>query len=277
MFDAFSLPIFQRVLIAGLLASLACGMLGTFIVAKRISSLSGGLAHAAFGGVGLGYFFGFSPMLGAAGFGVFSALAIGFGARRLRAGIDTWISMVWAVGMALGIVFVALTPGYAPDLMSYLFGNLLFVSWHYVLVIGLLDLLIGVVVVSFFKEFQAISFDEEFSEVVGVRVDRLFLLLLVLVALGIVTLIRVAGVILVIALLTMPAAIARHWTDDLRRMMLLATGVSVVCTMAGILISYALGSLPEMRASIPPGPLVILFAAVLYGISALGRTFTQQR
>jgi zinc transport system permease protein len=277
MFDAFSLPIFQRVLIAGLLASLACGMLGTFIVAKRISSLSGGLAHAAFGGVGLGYFFGFSPMLGAAGFGVFSALAIGFGARRLRAGIDTWISMVWAVGMALGIVFVALTPGYAPDLMSYLFGNILFVSWHYVLVVGLLDLVIGVVVVALFKEFQAISFDEEFSEVVGVRVDRLFLLLLVLVALGIVTLIRVAGVILVIALLTMPAAIARHWTDDLRRMMLLATGVSVVCTMAGILISYALGSFPEMRASIPPGPLVILFAAVLYGISALGRTFTQQR
>jgi zinc transport system permease protein len=277
MFDAFSLPIFQRVLIAGLLASLACGMLGTFIVAKRISSLSGGLAHAAFGGVGLGYFFGFAPMIGAAGFGVVSALAIGFGARRLREGIDTWISMVWAVGMALGIVFVALTPGYAPDLLSYLFGNLLFVSWHYVLMVGLLDLLIGAVVLALFKEFQAISFDEEFSEVVGVRVDRLFLLLLVLVALGIVTLIRVAGVILVIALLTMPAAIARHWTDDLRRMMLLATGVSVLCTMAGILISYALGSLPNMNVSIPPGPLVILFAAVLYGFSAIARTFTPHR
>jgi zinc transport system permease protein len=271
MLEALSLPFFQRVLIAGLLASLACGVLGTFIVAKRISSVSGGLAHAAFGGVGLGYLAGFSPMLGAAGFGVVSALAIGLGARRMTAGLDTWISMVWAAGMALGMLFVALAPGYAPDLMSYLFGSLLFVSWDYVLLVGALDLLIGLAVFGLFKEFQAVSFDEEFSEVVGIRVERLFLALLVLIALGIVTLIRVVGVILVIALLTVPAAIARHWTDDLRRMMIVATALSVLCTGSGLFLSYGLGSLPNAAVSVPPGPLVILLATALYGISAVAR------
>jgi zinc transport system permease protein len=268
MLDALAQPFFQRVLIAGLLASLACGVLGTFIVAKRISSIAGGLAHAAFGGVGLGYLAGFSPMLGAAGFGVLSAVAIGLGARRMGAGLDTWISMVWALGMALGILFVALSPGYAPDLMSYLFGNLLFVSWDYVILIGALDLLIGLAVVWLFQDFRAVSFDEEFSEVVGVPVERLFLVLLVLIALGIVTLIRVVGVILVIALLTLPAAIARHWTDDLRHTMLVATAISVVCTAAGLCLSYALGALPGAGISLPPGPLVILLAAALYGASA---------
>jgi zinc transport system permease protein len=265
MLEALAQPFFQRVLIAGLLASLACGVLGTFVVAKRISSIAGGLSHAAFGGVGLGYLVGFSPMLGAAGFGVLCAVAIGLGARRAGAGLDTWISMVWA------LLFVALSPGYAPDLMSYLFGNLLFVSSDYVILVGALDLLIGVVVLWLFQDFRAVAFDEEFSEVMGVPVERLFVVLLVLIALGIVTLIRVVGVILVIALLTLPAAIARHWTDDLRHMMLLATAISVGCTATGLFLSYALGSLPDAGISLPPGPLVILLAAALYGASAAAR------
>jgi zinc transport system permease protein len=271
MLDALSLPFFQRVLVAGVLASVACGVLGSFVVARRISSISGGLAHAAFGGVGLGYLAGFSPMLGAAGFAVISAVVIGLGARHMRAAIDTWISMVWALGMALGIVFVSLTPGYVPDLMSYLFGSLLFVSWSYVLLVGLLDLVLAAAVLCLFKELQAISFDEEFSEVMGVPAERLFLLLLALIALGIVTLIRVVGVILVIALLTLPAAIARHWTDDLRRMMMLAVALSIVCTSTGLLVSYALGNPSGAALSVPPGPLAILFAAALFALSGLAR------
>jgi len=271
MLDAFALPFFQRVLIAGVLASVACGVLGSFVVARRISSISGGLAHAAFGGVGLGYLAGFSPMLGAAGFGVVSAIVIGLGARHMRAALDTWISLVWALGMALGIVFVSLTPGYVPDLMSYLFGSLLFVPWTYVVLVGLLDLVLVAVVLSLFKELQAISFDEEFSEVMGVPSEGLFLLLLALIALGIVTLIRVVGVILVIALLTLPAAIARHWTDDLRRMMRLAVALSILCTTSGMLVSYALGDPAGAGLSVPPGPLAILLATALYAISWLGR------
>jgi zinc transport system permease protein len=266
MIEALELPFFHRVLLAGLLASVACGVLGSYVVAKRISSISGGLSHASFGGVGLGYWAGFPPLLGAAGFGVLAGILIGLAYRRLHTGLDTLISTVWAVGMALGIVFVALTPGYAPDLMSYLFGSLLFVSWDYVGMVALLDLLILATVWLLFRQLQAVAFDEEFAEVVGVPVERLLLLLLALISLAIVTLIRVVGVILVIALLTVPAATARHWADRLGAMMMLAVGISAVCTTAGLFLSYGLSE--AFALSVPPGPLVILLAVGLYGLSA---------
>jgi zinc transport system permease protein len=182
--------------------------------------------------------------------------------------------------MAAGILFVSLAPGYAPDLMSYLFGSLLFVSWDYVWVVAALDIAIGLAVHRLFADFQAVCFDEEFSEVVGLPVERLFVVLLALTALGIVTLIRVVGVILVIALLTVPAAIGRHWADDLRRMMLVATGVAVACTASGLLLSYGLADLSGLRPgvgiSMPPGPLIVLIAAALYGLSSLLRRATRR-
>ncbi|MEE8310955.1 MAG: metal ABC transporter permease, partial [Candidatus Binatia bacterium] len=166
MLEALSLPFFQRVLAAGLLASVACGVIGTYVVTKRITSITGGLAHASFGGVGLGYLLGFNPMLGAAGFGLVSGVAIGIAYRHMRSSLDMLISTVWAVGMALGILFVALTPGYAPDLTSYLFGSLLFVPWEYVGLVALLDTVIVATVLLLYKEFKAVVFDEEFAEVV---------------------------------------------------------------------------------------------------------------
>ncbi len=265
MSEALALPFFQRVLVAGLLASVACGVLGSYVVAKRIASISGGLSHAAFGGVGLGYLAGFPPLLGAAGFGILAALFVGVAYRRLRSGLDTLISMVWAIGMALGIIFVALTPGYAPDLLSYLFGSLLFVSWDFVLAVAVLDLLIVGLVVLLYKELQAVCFDEEFAEVAGVAVERVLLLLLTLTALAVVTLIRVVGVILVIALLTIPAAVARHWSKSLKTMMALAVAISAACTTGGLFLSYGLSD--AFSLSIPPGPLIILIAALGYGIS----------
>ncbi len=269
MLEALQLPFFQRVLLAGLLSSVACGILGTYVVAKRITSLSGGLAHAAFGGVGLGYWLGIPPMLGATGFGVLGGVLVAVGYRRFASGLDTLVSMLWAVGMALGIVFVALAPGYAPDLLSYLFGSLLFVSWDYVALVAGLDLLIVGLVVWLYPQLRAVAFDEEFAEVAGLPVDRLLVLLLALVSLAIVTLIRVVGVILVIALLTIPAAIARHWTHSLGRMMGLAIAVSAGCTLAGLLLSYALSD--AFGLSMPPGPLVILLAAALYAVSGGAR------
>jgi zinc transport system permease protein len=273
--DALLEPFFQRVLLAGLLASVACGVLGTWVVAKRMTSMAGGLAHAAFGGVGLGYWAGLPPMLGAAGFGVAAGVLIGLVYRRLHSGLDTLISMVWAVGMAVGILFVAITPGYAPDLLSYLFGSLLFVSWDYVLVVAALDLLILGVVARVFRDLQAVAFDEEFAEVVGVPVERRLLLLLALTSLAIVTLIRVVGVILVIALLTIPAALARHWVEDLRRMMVLAVAVSASCTTAGLLLSYTVSD--AFGWSLPPGPLIVLLAVALYGVSATARRLASRR
>jgi zinc transport system permease protein len=267
--EALALPFFQRVLVAGLLASVACGVIGTYVVAKRISSISGGLSHAAFGGVGLGYLLGFDPMLGATGFGLAAGLLVGVVYRRWRSGLDTLISMVWSVGMALGILFVALAPGYAPDLTSYLFGSLVFVPWGYVQLVAVLDVVILATVVLFFKEFQAVSFDEEFAEIAGVAVEPLFLLLMALSSLAVVTLIRVAGVILAIALLTIPAAIGQHWASGLRRMMTIATAVSAGCTVAGLFLSYWLAD--RFAVSAPPGPLIILLAAILYGISGAVR------
>ncbi len=274
MIEALSLPFFQRVLAAGLLASVACGVIGTYVVAKRITGITGGLAHAAFGGVGLGYLLGFNPMLGAGGFGLVSAIVIGMAYRRMRSSLDTLISTVWAVGMALGILFVALAPGYAPDLTSYLFGSLLFVPWDYVWLVAALDVVIVATVATLYKEFRAVVFDEEFAEVLGVPVEPLFLLMHGLTALAVVTLSRVVGGILAIALLTLPAAIARQWSDSLARMMAIAVTISAAATAAGLFGSYWLSA--SMDVSAPPGPLTILVATALYGVSSLIRT-TQSR
>ena len=274
MLEALSLPFFQRVLLAGLLASIACGVIGTYVVAKRIASLSGGLSHAAFGGVGLGYLASFPPIVGAAGFGLAAALVVGIAQRRFGSGLDTLISMVWAVGMALGIVFVALAPGYAPDLMSYLFGSLLFVPWEYVAAVAALDAIILAAVLFLHRRFEAVCFDEEYAEVAGVRAEGLFLGLLALAALAIVTLIRVVGVILAIALLTIPPASARPWVTTLRGMMALAVAICAASTVGGLFLSYGLGETFEI--SIPPGPLVILLAAILYLVSIALRSVLER-
>jgi zinc transport system permease protein len=267
--EALGLPFFQRVLLAGLLASVACGVVGSLVVAKRISSLSGGISHAAFGGVGLGYLLGFDPTLGAALFGIVAGVVIGIAYRRVRSALDTLLSVVWAVGMALGILFVAFTPGYAPDLTSYLFGSLLLVPWKYVAWIAAVDVLVLIGVGALFHELQAIAFDEEFAEVVGLPVEAVFLGLLALTSLTVVVLMRVVGVILAIALLTIPAATSRQWTRSLAPMMAGAVAVCAACTVGGLMLSYGISGRAELSA--PPGPLIVLLAALLFGVSTLLR------
>lgn len=266
MLEALSMPFFQRVLVAGLCASIAAGVIGTFVVVKKMTSVTGGLAHAAFGGVGLGYLLGINPMIGAAVFGLLSGLGVGAMYRRLRSAIDTSISMVWSAGMALGIVFVSLAPGYAPDLTSYLFGSILFASWQYVMLVAALDVVILVTVVVLYRPLLAVTFDEEFAEVVGLPVERLLLLLLALIALAVIALIRVVGVILAIALVTVPAATARHWCGSLRRMMVIATLIGAFCTTAGLFASWGLSQ--SFGVSVPSGPLIVLISIAVYGVSA---------
>lgn len=274
MIEALSLPFFQRVLVAGLLASVACGVIGSYVVARRIAGVTGGLAHAAFGGVGLGYWLGFPPMLGAAAFGLLAGAAVAAAERRIHTGLDTLISIVWALGMALGILFVALTPGYAPDLMSYLFGSLLFVSWDYVALVAAVDVVIVGAVLASHRLFQAVSFDEEYAEVVGVRVERVSIALMALVALAIVTLIRVVGVILAIALLTLPAATARQWVSTLPAMMRLAGLLCAACVVSGLLLSYALSG--GFGLSLPPGPLIVVLATLVYAASVSVRAWLRR-
>ena len=269
MSEALASPFFQRVLLAALLASVACGVIGSYVVARRIASLCGGLAHAAFGGVGLGYLAGFSPLLGAAGAGLLASTIIGTAYRRLGSSLDTVIALVWSVGMALGVLFITLTPGYTPDLASYLFGSLVLVPWDYVALVGLLDLLVLLVAWLLHKELQAVAFDEEFAEVSGLPVEPLFLLLLGLSALSIVTLIRVVGIILAIALLTVPAVIARQWLHHLGSMMGLATAICAASLTIGLFASWQISV--TGGPSLPPGPLAILCLAAAYGVSSGAR------
>ena len=238
MLEVLQYEFMQNALLAGLLAAVACGIVGVYVVVKRVVFISGGIAHASFGGIGLGYLLGINPVLGAMFFTVASALGIGLVTRRTRLPEDTAIGILWAMGMALGIIFIGLAPGYAPDLFSYLFGNILTVPTFDLILMLILDVVIIIVVFLLYKEFLFLSFDEEFSTVTGVPTERLYLLLLCLVALTVVVLIRVVGIILVIALLTIPAALARQLTHSLKKMMLLATLTGVVFTFSGLWLSY---------------------------------------
>jgi zinc transport system permease protein len=240
MLEALQYSFIQNALIAGVLAAVACGIVGVYVVVKRIVFISGGISHASFGGIGLGYLLGINPVIGALFFTIASALGMGIVSRRTRLPEDTAIGILWAVGMALGIIFIGLSPGYAPDLFSYLFGNILTVPASDLILMLILDVVIISVVFLLYKEFLALSFDEEFGTVVGVPTERLYLTLLCLIALTVVVLIRVVGVILVIALLTIPAATARQFTHSLKRMMFLSILFGIVFAVLGLWLSYAL-------------------------------------
>ena len=240
MLDVLQYQFMQNALLAGLLAAIACGIVGVYVVVKKVVFISGGIAHASFGGIGLGYLVGINPVLGAMAFTVASSLGIGLVTRRTRLPEDTAIGILWAMGMALGIIFIGLAPGYAPDLFSYLFGNILTVPFFDLMLMLVLDVVIIMLVALLYKGFLYLSFDEEFSTVSGVPTERLYFLLLCLIALTVVVLIRVVGIILVIALLTIPAALARQFTHSLKNMMLLAILAGVIFTFSGLWISYVL-------------------------------------
>lgn len=264
--EALASPFFQRALAAGLLAAVASGVVGTYVVVKEASAVSGGMAHAAFGGLGLGYLLGFSPMAGAAGFALLSGLGVGLAHRRLHQGLDTLVMMMWSIGMAVGILCVAAVPGYAPDLTSYLFGNLLFVSPRYLWIAAALDIGVVAAVLLFGRQLRAVALDEEFSEVVGVPVDGMILLLMGMASLVVVLLIRVVGVLLAVALLTIPAALARHWSDTLGRMMVLASAAAALFIVVGLFGSYGLSD--SFGLDLPSGPIIVLAAGAGFGLSA---------
>jgi len=256
MIELLQYEFMRNALLAGLLASVACGVIGTYVIVKRMVFISGGVAHASFGGIGLGYFLGVNPILGALFFTIGSALGMGMITKRTRLPEDTAIGILWAMGMALGVIFVFLTPGYPPDLFGYLFGSILTVPPSDLLIMLALDVIIISAVSLLYKEFLALSFDEEFGTVVGVPVERLYLILLCLIALTVVVLIRVVGLILVIALLTIPAAMARQYTNSLKKMMLLASLLGAVFVVSGLWLSYAL--------DLPSGATIILVGGVVF-------------
>ena len=250
----------QHAVLAGVLAGIGCGVMGTYVVVKRIGYLAGGIAHAVLGGMGIAYFLGRDPIIGAVIAALVAAVAVGWVSRRGRQHVDTIIGAVWAIGMAIGILFISQTPGYNVDLLSYLFGNILMVAPQDLWFIAILDLIIVLVVVLFYRQFLAVTFDEEFALLRGVPVGFFDLLLLSMVALTVVMLIRVVGLILVIALLTLPAAIAGQYVRSLGRMMLLAIGLGVAFAVGGLALSYG----PDL----PAGASIIVLAGVTYLLSS---------
>jgi zinc transport system permease protein len=269
MIDALQLEFMQRALMAGVLVSVACGIIGTYVVVNRFVFISGGIAHAAYGGIGLGYFLRTNPVWGAIVFSMGAALAMGAVQRKTRQRADTIIGMMWAIGMALGIIFVDLSSGYAVDLMSYLFGSILTVPWADLVIMLALDIVVIILVAVLYKELLAISFDETFATAANLRVDAIYLLLFCLVALTVVMLMRVVGLILVIALLTMPAAISGQFTSDLRRMMVMSIILGIVFTTVGLWLSYAF--------NLTSGATIILTSACAFLLATLYKAAASRR
>ncbi len=252
LFMAFQYAFVRNMFLAGVLASIACGIIGTYVIVKRLVFISGGIAHTCFGGIGLAYWLQFEPMLGAVLFSLVTAVTVGITSLRTRIREDSTIGALWVTGMALGVIFIDQAPGYVPDPMSILFGDILLVKTPHLWLMLLLDIGVVLTVAIFYRQLLAITFDREFAEISGVNTDALYVLLLSLVALTVVLLLKVVGVVLVIALLTLPPTIAGLFTNRMKRMMGLAVLVGLVVTTLGSTLSW--------QYNVPSGPMIVVVA-----------------
>lgn len=256
MLELFNYDFFINALLASVFTAITCGIIGTYIVSRRIVFISGGISHASFGGVGIGYYLGINPILGAAAFSVLAALGIEALSKKSELREDSLIGMMWSFGMAVGIIFIFITPGYAANLMSYLFGNILTVSRADILMMALLSLIIIAVFVFLFKEILFLSFDREFAETQGVPVSAISYLLISLVALTIVINIRVIGIILVISMLTIPQATANLVSRNFRHIIFYSIGFAFLASVLGLFFSYSF--------NIPSGAAIIFFSIIIF-------------
>lgn len=252
----------QNAAIVAVLSGVVCGIVGTYIVARRRVFLSGGITHASFGGIGIAYYLGLNPVWGALVFAVLASLGIEWGSIKGRMREDSVIGMVWSFGMAIGIIFVYMTPGYAPNLMSFLFGSILTVSATDIIALGVLVVLLAVIVAFFLRPVMYVAFDADFARSRGVPVAAVSYAMAVIVALAIVFCIRSVGIVLLISLLTVPAVIVNTVTQRFGKIMLWASVVAVVGNVAGLYLSY--------RMNVPAGAATIfLFAIALIIIKLL--------
>ncbi len=263
MLDVLQFEFMRNALLAGILVSIACGIIGSYVVVNRTVFISGGIAHAAYGGIGLGYFLGVDPTLTAIPFSLLAAIIMGLIHQRTRQNADTLIGVLWALGMALGIILIDLTPGYTSDLMSYLFGSILAVPRSSIVVMGVLDVVIVLIVVLFYQQFLALSFDQEYATVLGLPVLPLYLLQLCLTGLTVVITMRIVGLIMVIALLTIPPAISLRFTTALHHTMLLSAVLGIVFTLTGLYLSYIF--------NVTSGATIILVSGIGFLLSLLYR------
>jgi zinc transport system permease protein len=258
LIDLLQFEFIRNAIFASILSSIACGIIGCYIIVKRLVFISGGISHTAFGGIGLGYLLGVNPIYTITPFSLAAAISIALLSKKTKVYEDTAIGIFWALGMALGIILIGFSDGYAPDLMGYLFGNILTVPLSDIFLMITLDIIIVLTVMILYQEFLAICFDEEYAETQGVKTLSLYIILLCLISLTIVILIKIVGIILVISLLTIPAAISQQITYNLKKMMLLSIVLGIIFTLGGLIISY--------NFNLASGATIVLMAGSFYFI-----------
>ncbi|MBN2349296.1 MAG: metal ABC transporter permease [Bacteroidales bacterium] len=256
IFDVFQYKFLTHAMLAAFLSSITCGIIGSYIVVRRMVFISGGITHASFGGIGIAYFLGVNPLIGAFGFGILTALSIEYLTKKQKLRNDSAIAILWALGMAIGIFFIYITPGYTPNLMSYLFGSILTVTQGEIINLVVLTLLLIATFILFYYIIVAVAFDEEFARTQNLPVTFINYLLIILVAVVIVLNIKVMGIILILSMLTIPQNMANLFTQNFRSIILLSIIFGFIGSFFGFILAYFL--------NIPSGATIVIVLAVLF-------------
>ena len=266
MTELIQYTFFQHALLGGLLASIACGIIGTYIVTRRLVFISGGITHASFGGIGIGLFTGISPLLSAAVFSVLSAVGVEWLSKRKDMREDSAIAVFWTLGMALGVMFSFLSPGFAPDLSAYLFGNILTITVTDLVILGVLALVLIVFFTLFIHPIIHVAFDREFARSQGLPVTFFEYTLMLFIALTIVACLRMVGIVLAISLLTIPQMTANLFTYKFKRIIWLSVIIGFLSCMGGLFISYFL--------NVPSGASIIFFSILIYAVCKVAKSIS---
>ena len=269
LLDILQYTFFQHALLGSLFASIACGIIGTYIVTRRLVFISGGITHASFGGIGLGVYLGISPILSAAVFSVLSAFGVEWLSKRRDMREDSAIAVFWTFGMAIGIIFSFLAPGFAPDLSSYLFGNILTITRSDIWVLAVLSALLGLLFTLFLRPIVYTAFDREFARSQGLPVTVIEYGLMMFIALTIVACLRMVGIVLAISLLTIPQMTANLFTNSFRRIIGLSILIACLSCLGGLLLSY--------RYNVPSGASIIFFSILIYAGCKVGTLLLRTR
>jgi zinc transport system permease protein len=268
-FNLFSYTFINHALIAAVLSSIICGILGTYIVSKRMVFISGGITHASFGGIGMAFYFGLPPFLGATLFALLSALGIEWISKKGNIRNDSSIGILWSLGMAIGIIFVYITPGFTPNLMSYLFGSILTVGSSELWLMALLALIIILYFILFYRPVLFFAFDENFARSQKAQVGFLNYTVILLIAFGIVINIKVAGIILVMSMLTLPQNTANLFSNNFKHIIIYSIIISLVGTLTGLACSFWLG--------IPSGASIIFTLSLIFFSAKLAKLIFDRR
>ena len=259
--DIFSYQFFINALIGIAIISIASAIIGTYIVTRRLVSISGGVTHACFGGLGLGYFLGISPVAMAALFAVGSSLLVETMSTRWRVREDSAIAVVWALGMAIGVIFVFMTPGYVPELTSFLFGNILTISNSDIALFTVYTVALIAFFAIYFRKIVAVAFDRDFATISGLPVKFISTVMTVMIALCIVLTIKLVGIMLLMSMLSLPQMIAENFFSRLKSIMFASVSISLIGSVAGLMLSLAI--------DVPCSALIVAVFAVMYVISKI--------